>query len=281
MRCIVALRCYITHQQVLGVASKGTAAAAVGMACAGIASAEVVGAVVVGAAALKLAEIGVTAAGTVADAALTASRSLTVQAIDATDHILGEYGVPNGVGVKLAFGNDTGEALLCVKQVCDEVGIAMPEGMGLRDLSEAAQAMAWLQHAAGTACPPLPPPPPTTMPPRQAPATAPPKSHAHAPAPAPAPARGGGPPTEARMDWYATRRYMRFALAAYGHLGLRAQGVIPLIGGPADNNAAIQYLTGVTSQAVLQADWTGSTFRPGYLLLLDHEAKSVVLSVSF
>merc|ERR1712166_464178 len=102
--------------------------------------------------------------------------------------------------------------------------------------------------------------------------------HAHATAHATAPPVGG-PPTAARLDWHATRRYMRFALAAYGHLGLRAQGIIPLIGGPADNNAAIQHLTGVTSQAVLQSDWTGSTYRPGYLLLLDHEAKSVVLSV--
>ena len=82
--------------------------------------------------------IGVSIAGAITDAALTVSRKVTVQSIDATDHLLGEYGVPNGVGVKLAFGNDTGEALLFVKQVCGEVGIAPPEGMGLRDLSGAA-----------------------------------------------------------------------------------------------------------------------------------------------
>eukprot|EP00729_Bicosta_minor_P005882 gene5882-22639_t len=76
-----------------------------------------------------------------------------------------------------------------------EIGVAAagpPEGMSLRDLVGAAQALAWLQNAAGIAHP------------------------AAASAPA------------ASVQWAPTRRYMRFALAAYGHLGLRAQGIIPL-----------------------------------------------------
>ena len=58
------------------------------------------------------------------------------------------------------------------------------------------------------------------------------------------------------------------------HGGLGTQ-----VGGPSNNTGAIQYLTGVSSDSVLESDWDGSTYRPGYLLLLDHEAKSVVLSV--
>ena len=38
---------------------------------------------------------------------------------------------------------------------------------------------------------------------------------------------------------------MRFALGCYGHFGLKALRIVPAIGGPASNEAAIEYMTGI------------------------------------
>ena len=50
----------------------------------------------------------------------------------------------------------------------------------------------------------------------------------------------------------------------YGHLGLKVLGVLTIINGPSGNDAAIRHLTGVEQEAVVKADWEGSTYRPGY-----------------
>ena len=103
-------------------------------------------------------------------------------------------------------------------------------------------------------------------------------------------ATGGGatpPPEEgavaagarAAVHWAQVRRYLCFALAAYGHLALKLLGVLPRLGGPATDEAGLEHLTGVAAVDLVYSDWAGSTYRPGHLLAIDHEARAVVLAV--
>ena len=103
-------------------------------------------------------------------------------------------------------------------------------------------------------------------------------------------ATGGGatpPPEEgavaagarAAVHWAQVRRYLCFALAAYGHLALKLLGVLSRLGGPATDEAALEHLTGVAAVDLVYSDWAGSTYRPGHLLAIDHEAMAVVLAV--
>jgi len=78
--------------------------------------------------------------------------------------------------------------------------------MGWHDMAAAARALAWLQATGGGASPP----------PQEG-----------------AVAAGA----RAAVHWAHVRRYLRFALAAYGHLALKLFGVLPRKGGPASDEA--------------------------------------------
>ena len=69
------------------------------------------------------------------------------------------------------------------------------------------------------------------------------------------------------VHWAQVRRNLRFALAAYGHLALKLLGVLPRLGGPAANEAALEHLTGVAAADLVFSDWAGSTNRPLTLTL--------------
>lgn len=72
------------------------------------------------------------------------------------------------------------------------------------------------------------------------------------------------------------RRYLRFSLAMYGHLALKFLRLIPIAGAAVENDLAV--VRSVTGGAtVLRSEWAGSTYRPGYLLLLDEPGQAVVL----
>ena len=86
------------------------------------------------------------------------------------------------------------------------MGVAPPDGMGWHDMAAAARALAWLQATGGGASPP----------PQEG-----------------AVAAGA----RAAVHWAHVCRYLRFALAAYGHLALKLFGILPRKGGPASDEA--------------------------------------------
>jgi len=234
------------------------AAAVVAMGVAGEASDSAVTVAVLGAALCKAAEVGVTIAHASTAAGVGIGRVVTSGALQAADSVFESYGVPNGVAVRLAFGEDTGRALQFISRVAQEIGGLPPPGMSMADVARAATALNWLQQTAavvalGTRGRGLPSPP----------------WGASLPA---ADADVGGVDIDG-----AAPRYLRFALAAYGHVALKFLGLLPVMG-PAvtDDAAVLETLTG--GAEVVLADWAGgSVYRPGHALLVDAPGNAVVL----
>eukprot|EP00656_Telonema_subtile_P044810 TRINITY_DN51063_c0_g2_i1.p1 TRINITY_DN51063_c0_g2~~TRINITY_DN51063_c0_g2_i1.p1 ORF type:complete len:513 (+),score=151.28 TRINITY_DN51063_c0_g2_i1:132-1670(+) len=73
-------------------------------------------------------------------------------------------------------------------------------------------------------------------------------------------------------------RYMRFAAATYGHAGLKALGMLPLMAA-ADDEEAAAALTGVPREHVLLFESSSSMYCPGHVLLVDQQCGCVVLAV--
>jgi hypothetical protein len=167
---------------------------------------------------------------------LSAAAAVASATLSTMEYALDAAGVSEGTSVRLAFGDDAGEALLSIQKIVGIVGMAPPDGMAWHDMAAAARALAWLQATGGGATPPP-----------QEGATA-------------AGAR-------AAVHWAQVRRNLRFALAAYGHLALKLLGVLPRLGGPAANEAALEHLTGVAAADLVFSDWAGSTNRPLTLTL--------------
>jgi hypothetical protein len=132
---------------------------------------------------------------------LSAAAAVASATLSTMEYALDAAGVSEGTSVRLAFGDDAGEALLSIQKIVGIVGMAPPDGMAWHDMAAAARALAWLQATGGGATPPP-----------QEGATA-------------AGAR-------AAVHWAQVRRNLRFALAAYGHLALKLLGVLPRLGGP-------------------------------------------------
>eukprot|EP00035_Acanthoeca_spectabilis_P006425 m.124400 g.124400 ORF g.124400 m.124400 type:complete len:395 (-) comp13499_c0_seq4:2793-3977(-) len=200
-------------------------------------------AAVCAAAAFKAVEVGVDFAHTATAGGVALGRTLTAQTAEVADQLFESYGVPNGEVVRLAFGDDAGQALIFIKCIAIEIGGIPPPGMTITDTLRAATALNSLQQTAGVAD-----------------------------------LRGTGHPDRmAAVKWGDIRRYLRFSLAMYGHLALKFLRLIPIAGAAVENDLAV--VRSVTGGAtVLRSEWAGSTYRPGYLLLLDEPGQAVVLS---
>mmetsp|Transcript_11691 Transcript_11691/g.15163 ORF Transcript_11691/g.15163 Transcript_11691/m.15163 type:complete len:606 (+) Transcript_11691:83-1900(+) len=81
------------------------------------------------------------------------------------------------------------------------------------------------------------------------------------------------------------RRYSRFIMASYGALATKFLGILSRTDMKIfENKAAITYLTGVDANECLveakwRTNWTGSIFKPGYYILLDHMQKELIVAV--
>lgn len=222
-------------------ASGGMVVGGVALGVAGLVSAPVVGGVVVAAGALKLAEKGVGAAHTITLGGIDAGCAVTTGAIDGATYALDRAGVQDGTAVRLMFGPEAGDAMIFIKRmVCDFTG-GMPQDMDIKSISTSARALARLQAAVW--CPPG--------------------------------SQLAGHALTMPEDVVDVPRYMRFALACYGHLALKVLGVDC----PMDDKAAIGNLTGINPESdMLYFDWSGEMYRPGYFLSVDHARRSVVLA---
>mmetsp|Transcript_16285 Transcript_16285/g.20888 ORF Transcript_16285/g.20888 Transcript_16285/m.20888 type:complete len:557 (+) Transcript_16285:144-1814(+) len=81
------------------------------------------------------------------------------------------------------------------------------------------------------------------------------------------------------------RRYSRFIMASYGALATKFLGILSRTDLKIlENNAAITYLTGIDAKENLvmanwRTNWTGSIFKPGHFVLLDHMQKEVIVAI--
>lgn len=201
--------------------------------------------------------VGATVAATVAEAtvsfahritatSLSASRYITSEALNATDQLFELYGVPNGVSAKLAFGKDAGEALLFIQRVLKQFG-GLPPGMSLTEAFSSISALAWLHQAAGVTDPRV-------------------MCNSETASSQP------DPHTLELM-----KRYLPFAMVTYGHVFLRFLGLLALDSDATGDLLAVAALTG--NATVLESEWEGSTYCPGFVLSVDHGAKAIVLAL--
>ena len=187
-----------------------------------------------GATALKVAEVGVGIGHWATLKALWASKALTTGALSAATGALGAVGVEDGASLRLLFGDEAGAAMMFVRNMVFDFAGDVPADMTLSRIRQATRALSMLQAAAWRH------PRSRRVPSR--------------------PSRQSRPTSGSRgsslslsqsrrssddLDLPAVRRYMRFALGCYGHLGLKALRIVPAIGGPASNEAAIEYMTGI------------------------------------
>ena len=182
---------------VMGAASNAaltTAAGVAALGAAGVIGLPLVAGVCVSAAAVKAGHLGLSAAAQVTQGGLLLGKRMVEGALETTDQVLEDSGVPSGTTLRLAVGSDASTAILFVRSMCTKFAIDLPPDMNWQQLTAASQALAWLQHTAGTggSAQPVHPPPDT-------------------------------------LEWARIRRHLRFALAAYGHLGLKALRVLPVL----------------------------------------------------
>eukprot|EP00040_Diaphanoeca_grandis_P003934 m.26444 g.26444 ORF g.26444 m.26444 type:complete len:583 (+) comp15404_c0_seq1:124-1872(+) len=212
----------------------------------GVVGAPVVVGVAATTAVAKGLEYGLKAARVATIGGLDIGKKITEASIDTTDTLLDSYGIESGSGVRLAFGDDTGTAMILVKRVSEDIGITEPPaGMTWGEMTHTVGNLAWVQYAAKFGKPVQRPSCTTTV---------------------------------NRVD---LQRYFRFAVAMYGHLQLKFLRILPLVGGVANDLDGIKYLTGIDAAGadMVGCDWSSSIYRPGYCIVLDRATKAVVLMI--